>query len=252
MRFYERLLEHIEEDLIPEALQDVRAGHYIAAVTGVYRSFRRLQIKPEWNDDPIDWTVRVASPILDVLPAAGTRMAVLSQDGAVDYAATIGQIWDELAPRMTVWIRAHLGTQPGRLEVGAERSIHIRAGTLDAVSNEAADSLGIEELPDGTIRVEVASGARIELRPDGDVVVEPASGRHVLLGAGATQALARADKVDQRLAEHEGKLAYISAWANAAGSALTIPFATPLPAFAFPTSTAVEMTTTSAEKSRSE
>ena len=154
MGFYEMLLEHIEEDLIPDAIEQVRAGHYIAAITGVYRSFRRTQISPEWNDDPIDWVVRIASPILDVMPAAGTRMAVMSQDGAVDYAATVGQIWDDLAPQMTVWIRAHLGTQPGRLEVGAARSVKITAGVEDTLGVDAMDSLGIEELPDGMFKVE--------------------------------------------------------------------------------------------------
>jgi len=190
-------------DYIDEKLEDVwrdrRPGFYAAKVTGVLQSFRRQQLDPAWMDTAFDGIRRISSPILDVIPAVGMRMAVLSEDGVPERAAYIGRLWDDAAQKLTVWLRANLATDPGRLEVGATKSLHIRVGGEDAGA-KADESVALEQLADGTVRVEVVSGAWIELRPNGDVVVNPGSGGAILLGEGATQALARADKVEAELA----------------------------------------------------
>src|SRR5699024_10002275 len=82
-------------DEIARALGRIRKGFYIARVSSPSQTYRRAQIVPEWLvEGALDNVRRIASPILDVIPAAGARMAILSQDGVPELGAVMGQVWD--------------------------------------------------------------------------------------------------------------------------------------------------------------
>lgn len=107
-----------------------RLGYYRATVSTT-RDYRRVDIDPEWCETPIRRALRISSPILDVIPAIGTNVAVASQDGVPEAAAVLGQLWDEnnTAADMTVWLRADLQEHPGHVELGSTKSIRLFVGT---------------------------------------------------------------------------------------------------------------------------
>jgi len=97
-------------------------------------------------------------------------MAVISQDGVPELGAVLGQIWDDLAAPMTVWLRANLAASPGHLEVGAEKGIRIRVGDNSADSSAA---FSIDETADGELIIESDAGdCRVRIQPNGTVKVE--------------------------------------------------------------------------------
>jgi hypothetical protein len=148
----------IVRDELERAMRRLRKGFYAADVTHHRQSFRRVQVDPEWLDGgAVDYIRRISSPIIDVIPKLGTRMAVISQDGVPELGAVLGQIWDDLAELPTAWIRANLQKSPGRLEVGAEESIHIVVKDRDG---DVKESFELDDIGGGVIHIE-ADGVRI-------------------------------------------------------------------------------------------
>lgn len=188
MNAWHDLLEYVEELVVDVASRRWRHGWYPAKVSVHDETYRRLQVVPNWMpDSAIDHVRRVASPILDVIPAIGTRLAVLSQDGVPEFGAVIGQIWDDLAAPATAWIRANLQDSPGRIEVGAEKSVHIR---VVSNSNDGQAPFSMDEtIPVGNVVIEVASGSYIDLGSDLTATA----------GTGQSHHVARADLVEARL-----------------------------------------------------
>lgn len=129
-------------------------GFYTALITAVDRSFRRAQVKPEWCDDALEHVRRISDPVLDTVPAVGTRVAIVNQDGVAEAPAYVGAVWDDqtTAANMTAWLRAHLAKHPGHLELGATKGLRLRVGTND---------VEITPLPDGRLLIEAT----------GDVIV---------------------------------------------------------------------------------
>src|SRR5690554_2674098 len=176
-------------DEFDRLLRRVRKGFYIARITDPAQTYRRVQTVPDWlTEGALDNMRRIASPILDVIPAVGARMAVISQDGVPELGAVLGQIWDDLAPKMTVWLRANLQKSPGHLEVGATQGLRIRVGENTADGSAAFE---IDETEDGEIVIESDQGnCRVRIGPDGTVTLDGAS---IKLGAGAVESLIKGD-----------------------------------------------------------
>ncbi|MDZ7703373.1 MAG: hypothetical protein U5L04_02685 [Trueperaceae bacterium] len=195
----------------------IRVGWYTAEVSGAKQSYRRTQIVPEWiRDGALDGARRIASPILDVIPPQGARMAVLSQDGVPEFAATIGQVFDDLTDATTVWLRANLEDSPGHLEVGADKGIRIRVGSNDA-NDEAA--FAMNETADGELVIESDDGGcSVTLKPGGNIVLDTGGATVHLAGtSGKLVALGPdANTEHQNIASAIGGL--VDAW-NAAVSA---------------------------------
>lgn len=149
-------------DAIRKMAADGRTrGWYLAQITSVARSWRRVQLRPSWTTDALEHARRISSPILDVIPAVGTRVAVISEDGVIEAPAVIGQVWDNAstAEDMTAWLRAHLAEHPGHLELGATNSIRLCVGE---------NTVDITPLEDGRLHIEatgkvVLDAPRIEL-----------------------------------------------------------------------------------------
>jgi|GEM_PF-5173562 len=176
-------------DEFDRLLRRVRKGFYVARITDPAQTYRRVQAVPDWlAEGALDNMRRIASPILDVIPAVGARMAIISQDGVPELGAVMGQIWDDLAPKMTVWLRANLQKNPGFLEVGAAKGLRIRVGENAADGSAAFE---IDETEDGEIVIESDQGnCRVRIGPDGTVTLDGAS---IKLGAGAVEALIKGD-----------------------------------------------------------
>lgn len=233
---------------------EYRPGFYIAKVTNALQTLRRAQLTPEWMDEgALEQARRISSPLLDVIPAVGTRMATLSQDGVPEYPAWVGKIWDDEGPvsAMTAWLRANLEEHPGHVELGAEDGIRIKVGANTEQIDETADGEVVVESedgnnrlrlkPDGTVLVESSTGDnRMKLKPDGEVDVESSTGGNRLrlkkngavvvessdirLGdASPDQPVALAGKVFSELDEIKKKLnaiigVYSDAWDKSAGN----------------------------------
>lgn len=163
------------ERFVVRVLNQWRLGWYRARVSGSPRTHRRADVDPEWGAT-LQKALRVSSPILDVLFAAGTPVVVISRDGIPEHPAILGQLWDDTTPAdgMTVWIRADLATQPGHVEIGATKSILFRVG-----SNTGS----ITPLADGTIRIETTGAVQVE-------------GASIRLGDGAASKVALQDDID--------------------------------------------------------
>jgi hypothetical protein len=161
-----QVFEQINE--LRREIRGRRKGYYVSLVTDAVQSFRRLQHAPEWlAEGAPDLAKRIGSPILDVIPAVGSRLAMISQDGDPDRAAWFGQVWDELASELTVWIRANLASDPGRIELGANKSIHIRIGSA---GDDTSGEFTLTPLDDGTVRIQTASGQFV-IDQDGKIYV---------------------------------------------------------------------------------
>jgi len=113
-------------------MEETRAGFYIATVTNAHKSYRRQDAEPEWVDDgeSLEDLLRISSPIIDVIPATGTRVAVISQDGLPEAGAVLGAVTDDKQPNnlRTVWIRADLEDHEGFVELGATKGVRISVG----------------------------------------------------------------------------------------------------------------------------
>jgi hypothetical protein len=132
-----------------------RFGAYTARATGVARTFRRLQVSADWYPEgALDYARRVASPILDVIATGDTYMAVTSHDGVPELPLVLGQVWDERVKAMTVWVRAYLDAHPGRLEVGALKSLLLRVGTDSGWEGGEERAAMREDVPDGAAVIE--------------------------------------------------------------------------------------------------
>lgn len=129
------------------AKDSLSRGWYLASVSSVARSVRRVQLQPHWTADALEHARRISSPILDIIPPVGARVAVLSQDGVIEAPAYIGQVWDDQSTPadMTAWLRASLEEHPGHAELGATTGLRIRVGDND---------VDITPLPDGRLLIE--------------------------------------------------------------------------------------------------
>lgn len=134
---------------IQNAFRRIRLGFYHATVSGSPDEYQRQDVDAEWGPT-LKRVRRIASPILDVVAPLGARMAVLSQDGVPEYAATIGQVWDDLGtPKaMTAWLRANLLKHPGHVELGATKGVRIRVG---------ANTVTVTPLADGTLELDATN-----------------------------------------------------------------------------------------------
>src|SRR5690554_3172286 len=193
-------------DEFDRLLRRVRKGFYIARITDPAQTYRRVQTVPDWlTEGALDNMRRIASPILDVIPAVGARMAVISQDGVPELGAVLGQIWDDLAPKMTVWLRANLQKSPGHLEVGATQGLRIRVGENAADGSAAFE---IDETEGGEIVIESDQGnCRVIIGSDGTVKIEAT---RVEL-AGASSPLVRNDLLTAELVKISTAIEALSA-----------------------------------------
>lgn len=134
---------------VDAAFRRLRLGFYHATVSSSPDSFRRQDVDAEWGPT-LPKARRISSPILDVVPALGTRLAMLSQDGVPEFAAWIGQVWDDAGtPKaMTAWLRANLLTHPGHLELGATKGIRVRVGS---------NTIDITPTADGTLEIDATN-----------------------------------------------------------------------------------------------
>jgi hypothetical protein len=198
-------------DEVDRLMRRLRTGFYVGEVSHPEQSYRRVQIVPEWiGDGAVDRFRRIASPVLDIIPAAGSRMAVLSQDGMPELGAIIGQIWDDLAEPMTVWLRANLAQSPGHLELGAAKGLRIRVGSNGADESAA---FAMNETAEGEIVIESDDGScSVALKPGGDVVLSVAGGSTVQLGG--TVELPRDDHLQSELAGIKAALDTIASAAS--------------------------------------
>ncbi|MFB6372700.1 MAG: hypothetical protein ABEN55_06225 [Bradymonadaceae bacterium] len=157
------LFDHIE-DLVDRALKSRRLGFYVGVVSHALRSLRRVDVDAEWGPT-MKRLRRISSPILDVIPATGTRMAVLSQDGVPSLGAILGQVWDDAgtADDMTAWLRANLEEKSGHLELGAEEGLRIKVGQNAAEIEKTEDGrIVIESEGSGTVRIKNGSHELLE------------------------------------------------------------------------------------------
>lgn len=129
---------------IRRALRRLRTGFYHALVSGSDDEFRRHAVDAEWGPT-LNNVRRISSPILDIIPSIGTRVAVLSQDGVPEFAAMIGQVWDDLGTpkKMTAWLRANLQEHPGHIELGGEKGIRIVIGANPGSITPPADGSAV-------------------------------------------------------------------------------------------------------------
>lgn len=213
MSFFDFLDDRIQEHLNV----DIRPGFYVGVVSNALQSFRRVAIDANWGPT-LEQARRVSSPLLDVIPAVDTRMAVISQDGVPEFPAVFGKVWDDegLAADMTAWLRSNLQEHPGHVELGAEDGIRIRLGSNTAEIDETGGDLVVESedgntemrmKSGGDVVVEATSGvqaSRMTLKSGGDVVVE--GGQVDIEGApvnlsGGSKLLARAQAVLSELEE---------------------------------------------------
>lgn len=181
------------DDRVREVLEKRRMGFYVGVVSNAMQSFRRSAVDAEWGPT-LERIRRISSPILDVIPARGTRMAVLSQDGVPEFGAVVGKIWDELglAEHMTAWLRANLEEHPGHIELGADKGLRIVVGT---------NTVDIEPIEEG--RVEIVAS---------HVVVDSDDIR--LVDESADDPVPLSSLVEGELDDIESTLGPISQWYN--------------------------------------
>ena len=130
-------------------------GFYVGDITNPKQSKRRIQASADWAaDGEIPQVVRIASPILDIIPPVGIKVAMMARDGVTEYAAYLGQFFDDGAvDKMTAWIRANLTDEPGHIEVGGEKSVKIYVGS----NSGSTSSPGSGKIYIGSDLVEVLS-----------------------------------------------------------------------------------------------
>lgn len=202
----EEFIEMLIEMAYDHIARERRWGFYISEIKSAVQSYRRTQHDPEWMDDgAVDNAKRIASPILDIIPPVGARVAMLSQDGVPELGAVLGMIWDEKVQPLTAWIRANLAQHPGHIEIGAIKGIRIIIKTEDPA--KAKDTPNQDPLPDGTIAIEADD---------------------VLLGAAdATKEVALGPDVDSQfnaiVVELNKLIAYINGLAPATAAPITVP-----------------------------
>lgn len=171
-------LDYIDERWHELREKHLRPGFYIGTVSNALQSLRRMAVDAEWGAT-LEQARRISSPLLDVIPAADTRMAIISQDGLPELPAVLGKIWDDAAPvdEMTAWLRANLEEHAGHIELGADKGIRIQVGY---------DRTSISETDTGEIVLESKDGdVDIRIQPDGTIRM-----------AGGTKQLARAADVE--------------------------------------------------------
>lgn len=164
-----RIFDYIDER-VEELLGRRRMGFYVGRVSNALQSWRRVAVDAEWGPT-LERVRRISSPVLDVIPARGTRLAVFSQDGVPEFGAVIGQIWDDLGgpELMSAWLRANLEKHPGHIELGATQGLRIVVG-------------------ENVVDIEPTATGRIEIKAEGSVVVNAPEVR--LGSAGASDAVA--------------------------------------------------------------
>ncbi len=140
------------EHVVRRYLQRYRLGWWHSTTTNGGDDFGRLAATASWGPNQ-SRIRRIASPLLDVIPAIGTRVAVVAQDGVPSFPAWIGQIWDDLGPpaQMTAWLRAHLAEHPGQVELGAIEGVRIYVGT----NNVDVDPVGVGHIVIGNGTVDL-------------------------------------------------------------------------------------------------
>lgn len=158
------------QSTIDAALRKVRLGFYHAKISSSPDEYRRHAADAEWGPN-IQRLRRIASPILDIVPAIGTRMAVLSQDGVPEFGALLGQVWDNdgTPAKMTAWLRANLQLHPGYLELGGENGLRIIVGSNSKdITPPAAGSVVVNaslvELGGESLSTWIARADRVESR----------------------------------------------------------------------------------------
>lgn len=143
---------------ITRAIKRFRMGYYAAVNAQYTDSFRRQQINPHWCDDPIDKVLSVHCPIMDIVSPSGTNSAVIARNGVTSYPLAIGTVYDETfnTTHQTVWIKANLDSEPGKLEIGATKQAHLFAGTKAGEKDW--------KYTQGGSRVSVFEGGKIEIK----------------------------------------------------------------------------------------
>jgi hypothetical protein len=204
----EEVIEMLIERVLDELKRERRFGFYVSQIRSAVQSYRRIQHSPEWLDGgPVDHAKRIASPILDIIPPLGARMAMLSQDGLPELAASLGMVWDELVEPLTVWVRANLAQHPGHIEVGAIKGIRIIIRAEDVAKAKGTPEQ--DPLPDGTIAIEADE---------------------VLLGADdATKEVALGPDVEDELDDISNTLDAIEQWISAVSAAVGVVYPVPGP-----------------------
>lgn len=163
-----------------------RKGFYVASVKRARQTFRRVQVEPDWLDEGVlDFARRIGSPLLDVIPPVGARVAVTSEDGDPARPAVLGVIWDDVMPALTAWLRADLASAPGRIELGANKSVHI---CIRSDSGSVKSEFDLEALADGTVKLET-QGGELVINADGTI----------RLGSQATNAVSELRKLAGQL-----------------------------------------------------
>ncbi len=157
---------------VRQHLKGLRVGWHLAT-GGNYHEDGRADVQAEYLDDPQLKLRRIASPLLDVIPEAGARLAMIAQDGVPELAAWFGQVTDEKRGAMSAWLRAHLATHPGHVELGATKGVSIRCG-------EERITITPE---DGVLRIECGASG-------GKVIIEAPN---VELGEGASESVLKGD-----------------------------------------------------------
>lgn len=142
-----------------------RFGFYVGTVTNALQSFRRADVQPEWlevDSESLEKLLRIASPILDVVYAVGTRVAVISQDGLPEAGAVLGAVTDDKqdGSARTVWIRADLEQHTGHIEIGATKGVRIFVGTNPGDLTPVSED-DIELECDGEIRLGASASAGV-------------------------------------------------------------------------------------------
>lgn len=125
MRIWEEIIDAID-DRIPSWLGKNRRLGFFRAVGSAAQSLRRVDLDADFGI-PFRKVQRISSPLLDVIPAAGTPLAVLARHGVPEFPAYVGAIWDDVqtAGGMTAWLRANLEEHAGYVELGAENGVRI-------------------------------------------------------------------------------------------------------------------------------
>lgn len=150
----------LQDTILSEIRRAFRIGFYVADVKkAATNAVRSSSIFTDW-DTTMEHVGRVSSPLLDVIPAVGTKVAILSRDGVPSRAAILGAFvaTGETVSSFTAWIRANLEQKPGQVEIGAESGIRITIRNNDGdLETIEAQSIWIEAdkvvLKSGDIRL---------------------------------------------------------------------------------------------------
>lgn len=122
-----------------------KIGAFTAFVSNAAQTFRRAAIDADFGVT-LNNAQRVSSPILDVVPKTGTRVAVICRDGLPEYPIVLGEIYDDATEDGTVWIRADLDGLAGHVQIGGTKSVDVRVGSNPGLAGHTG-------LGDGKIRI---------------------------------------------------------------------------------------------------